>query len=420
MIFRTILIPSIFIFQAVRAADVHLTLEGAAAYAVAHNPSLAAARYRIEEARGRLDNAGRLTNPEAEFEFAQNPRAPERSFGVAWVQKFPVTNRLRLEKAVSRAELVAAEAEVREAERKIAGQARTVAVKLLALKKQRGLRDQQITNSKELSDFMTRRVQAGEAGVVDAAQVDLEAKQLSTQLLQLEVEQTTLLGELRPLLGLRASDQIHLTGELPDVGQLPSQSAALNARGDYLAAQANAEAARRGLDLARANKWEDIGVGLTAEHAREEDAPEGFERDTMLGFKVSLPLPIWNKNEGKIREAAAAAQRTEKEVEAIALQISAETGTARSEMAAWARIVAEIDEKLIPQAKQIEEQLRSNYTTGQAPLPEVIRARGRRFELEAQRLDALRDYHLARAKHATALGAPKSAIRVQKSKGSSK
>jgi outer membrane protein TolC len=360
---------------------------------------------RIDEAKGRLLGAGRLSNPEVEFEFSQNPRMPERSFALTWMQKFPVTARLRIEKAVSRAELAAAEAEVRNAERKLAGDVQIAAVKLLTLDRVRQVRGQQIVNSDELSGFMSRRVSTGEASIVDVGQVELESKQLATQLLQLDVEQAALLGELRLLLGMSPTAPLSIKGELAEPGAIPSLTPILGKRGDYRAAHAELEAAQHSVALAKANKWEDIGVGLTAEHERAEDAPEGFERDTMLGFKVNVPLPLWNKNEGKIAEATASAQRAKKEIDAIAAQIRSEVSIARAEMAALAGVIEQTDSKLLPQARQIEDQLRSAYQIGQTTLPEVIRARGRRFELEAQRLDALRGYHLARARHRTALGA---------------
>ena len=402
---RTIFFSTLAFTLPAQAREVSLSVESAAAFAIKNNPALAAARFRIEEARGRLDAAGLRPNPELEFDLSQNIRTPEHAFGVAWMQKFPRTARLALEKAVSRAQLAAAAAEVRDAERVLAGEVRTAAVGLLALEKERGLRGQQIINSEELASFMTKRVQTGEAAAVDAAQVELESKQISTQILMLNVEKATLLGTLRPMLGV--SDAVTITGTLADPGELPAKGAALSTRGDYRAARANAEAARQGVALATANKWEDITVGISASHDRSEDAPEGLKRDTMIGFKVNIPLPLYNKNEGKIREALATAKRTEKEIEAVAAQARAEVAAARSEMAALAKIVADIDDKLIPAAKQIEAQLRDNYASGLTPLPEVIRAWGKRFELEAQRLDAVRDYHLARAKHHTATGGGK-------------
>ena len=403
---RTVLYSTLAAFALpATARELSLSVESAAAFAIKNNPALAAARLRIEEARGRIDGSGLRPNPELEWELSQNVRSLEHGVGVAWMQKFPRTARLVLEKAVSRAELTAAAAEVRDAERRLAGEVRSAAVGLLALEKERGLREQQIANSDELAAFMTKRVQTGEAAAVDAAQVELESKQLSTQILMLNVEKATLLGTLRPLLGV--SGAVAITGTLAEPSGQPAKGAPLSARGDYRAAQANAEAARQGVELAKANKWEDITVGISASHDRSEDAPEGLSRDTMVGVKVNIPLPLWNKNEGKIREALATAKRTEKEIAAVVAQARAEAAAARSEMAALSKIVADIDEKLIPAAKQIEEQLRTNYAAGLTPLPEVIRARGKRFELEAQRLDALRDYHLARARHVTATGGGK-------------
>ena len=386
------------------ARDLSLSVESAAAYAIKNNAALAAARLRIEEARGRLEGVGRRPNPELEWELSQNARTAEHGVGVAWMQKYPRTARLALEKAVSRAEIAAAEGEVRDSERKLAGEVRATAVGLLALEKERELRKLQIVNNEELAAFMGKRVQAGEASAVDAAQIELESKQLNTQVLMLNVEKATLLGTLRPFLGIRPSDTVAISGGLAEPDGLPEKKASLSSRGDYRAAQANAEAARQSVELAKANKWEDITVGLSLSHDRSEDAPDGLSRDTMVGFKVNMPLPLWNKNEGKIREAIATAKRTEKEIEAVSVQARAEAAAARAEMAALARIVSDIDGKLIPQAKQIEEQFRTSYAAGQTTLQEVIRARGKRFEFEAQRLDALRDYHLARAKYQTAIG----------------
>ena len=91
------------------------TQDGAVAYALKNNPELAAARYSIGEARGRLLQSGRLANPELETDLKPNVRGREFSFGVGFVQRFPLTSRLRLERAISQAEVTAAEAEVRAA-----------------------------------------------------------------------------------------------------------------------------------------------------------------------------------------------------------------------------------------------------------------------------------------------------------------
>ena len=85
--------------SAAAAHAVTLSLERVPYYVLAHNKALAAARLRIDEARGRLRQSGRLNNPELELEFTRHTVGPEGSLGIALMQRFPLTARLRHEKA---------------------------------------------------------------------------------------------------------------------------------------------------------------------------------------------------------------------------------------------------------------------------------------------------------------------------------
>jgi len=383
------------------AAGVTLTPDGAAAFALKHNPSLSAARMGIGEARGRLQQSGRLSNPELELEFNRNTRSSESATRVALLQRFPLTGRLRYEKAVSRALLSAAECELYEAERKLAAEVRGLSVKLIALGEQRALRFTQLENLQELARFQRKAAEAGEGSLTDARQVELEARQLEIEGLQLAADEAVLLGEFRLLLGSSV-------GESPTVsGKLDSPSAAASTsstppRPDVLAAQARADAARFSVQEQQARRVEDIGAGFSYSRERTLDDPNPLATDRVVGFRVTLPLPLWNNNAGRVYEASAAAARAEREVDAAVLAAGGETESARQAMEAYAKIFAALDAAALPQAIQLEEQLRVSHANGQTPLMEVLRTRSRRLELQRQRLDVLRDYHLARIRHSSA------------------
>src|SRR5690242_20708429 len=83
MSFRISIFFSLACAASAWAGHVSLSVEGAADYALKHNPTLTAARLRIEEARGRLQQSGRLTNPELELDFARNVRGQEGSASIA-------------------------------------------------------------------------------------------------------------------------------------------------------------------------------------------------------------------------------------------------------------------------------------------------------------------------------------------------
>ena len=396
----------ILLILAINATGLHaetLTIEGAVTRALRSNPDLAAARWSIEEARGRLIQSGRLPNPELESELKPNVRGREFLFSAGFMQKIPVTKRLHLERAISQAQLAQAEAEVLDAGRLVSAQVRTAAVKLLALQEQKALKEKQRANSLKLAEEAERNAQKAEGSTLEAAQFGLETQQLSLDLLQADSGRAALAGELRPLLGLGAAAGVEITGELP-APSAPAGGASPERRADYQAASAKESAARTGIDLARAGKWGDASYGLTAEFERSEDAPGGLENDGFLGFKFSIPLPLWNKNEGKIHEASAAAARAEQEKQALALRIRAETAAAQSEMAAAATIIEQTTGPLLKQALALEEQFVKAKAAGQATLTDVLRSREKRFALEAARLTALRDYHLARVRLLAAQG----------------
>lgn len=385
-----------------------INLENVPSFAIGHNPQLKAAALRIDEARGRLLGAGRLQNPELEIGFSQNVRRPERSFEVGFMQRFPVTARLQLEKRITKEQLLAAEAEVRDARRRVGAESRAGAIKYVALNAQKTLRQQQLANSREQTEFLQKRVGTGEASVVDVSQVELEAEQLRVEIVQLETQQVVLSGELRVLMGIPGSEDVNISGSLASPDKVPAKGAGNIQRPDLDASHHLANAARESVALAKARKWEDVGAGIATSAERTEDAPDGFSNDYFLGFRVSIPLPVWNQNQGAIQEASAAATRAEKETSALAFTIRAEAEAARGEMEVLAKLIREMDQALLPKASSLEEQLRNAYATGQTPLTEALRARARRLELAQRRIDVLRDFHLARARWEAALGSPRS------------
>jgi len=371
----------------------------------AQNPDLAAARWRIQEALGRLNQSGRLPNPELDASFEHNARFREGKLEVGLSRRFPVTDRLRLEKNVSQIELEAAEAEVREVERQIIAKAREAMVKVLATRQRRELLREQIGVSKEFADFLSGIAAKGEGSAIDASQAKLEATSLSMEVRQLDASETALVGELKPLLGMRPGEALSVSGSLPSPS-LPSIAVDPARRPDFQAAKLNAQAAAHGVALEQARRYDDVEGGLFAAAERTEDAPEGYENEAIIGLRFKVALPFWNKNEGAIQEAEARKERIEKEAIALGHGIRLEAEAARAEMAEWSRMVDEIDSALLPLADEQSRLAEDAYRAGQGEIQAVLRSREKRLQLSAAKLDALREFHLARVRYETAIGKP--------------
>ncbi|MCE9519309.1 MAG: TolC family protein [Verrucomicrobia bacterium] len=379
-----------------------VTLASVPAKVRSSNPSLAAARLRIDEARGRLLGAGRLTNPELGLGYLHDSRFGEAKAAVSFDQKFPVTARLRLEKSLSQKLVTAAELELRDAERQLIAEAQALAVKLLSIEQQRTLRVQQTELAQKLSSFAEGRAAAGEISALDAAQAQVDSQRLLLEGNKLETARVSLIGELKPKLGVAADDSLSIIGDLPAT-TMPARGT-WERRADYQLALVNESAARSGIDLAKSKKWEDISAGIVWEGERMEDAPNGLENTGFFGLKVSIPLPFWNKNQGEIAEKSAAAQRAILETKALVADITNEAAAARAEMEANVKLATETKEKLLPLVLQQTERLEKAYQTGQTDLLTVLRAREQRLQLESAVIDAVRDFHLARIRYEAATG----------------
>ncbi len=369
------------------------------------NPDLSAARLQIKEALGRMNQSGRMANPELETSFEHNSRYQEGKFQVGVSQKFPVTGKLFLEKDISLTELKAAEAEVREVERQITGKAREAVVKILASQKRRELVRERIGVSQEFANSLAEIALKGEGSSLDAGQAKLEANSLAMEIRQLEASETAFIGELKPLLGMRPGDSVSISGGLAEP-LLPASEVNPARRPDFQAAKLGAFAAAQGVALEQAKRYEDWEGGLFTAAERSEDAPEGFEKEAIVGLSLKVPLPLWNKNEGAIQEAQAKKMRKEKEAIALSRNIRLEAEAARNEMIQWAKLANEIKEQLLPLADEQAALAEKIYREGQGEIQSVLRAREKQMELSISRLDALREFHLARVRHETVAAKP--------------
>ncbi len=365
------------------------------------NPELAAARFRIDEAVGLAKQSGRRSNPTLDTALSHNTRSAEGSAEIGLTQKFPLTNRLKIEKEISATEIQAAEAEVKNVERLLIAEARMEFVKILAIRDRKALLEQQQKIATQLTDFILEKTKQGESSPLDAAQAKLAALKLTSQERQLSTEETTALGKLRPLLGIAPQTAVTLSGN-PSAISVPNNTAIQ--RPDLTAAKLQLRAAVTGIALEQANRREDVALSVFASGERSEDAPNGLDNESIIGFKVSIPLPFWNNNQGKIDAANARHNRRDQEVKALANHINHETHTSLTEIRQWAALISELNDKLLPLAKEQTDLLEKAYREGQSDLQTVLTSREQTLELLATQIDATREFHLANIRHRASRG----------------
>ena len=147
-----------------------------------------------------------------------------------------------------------------------------------------------------------------------------------------------------------------------------------------------------------------MSAGIFAGPEYQKASGDHRQTNGVIGFRVSLPLPFWNKNEGEIAEKTAAAERVRLEQEALAKQIRSDAENARKDMQTSHDLAIETRDKLLPLVIEQTGKLEKAYESGQTDLLTILRAREQRLQLEAAALDAVRDFHLARIRYEAAIG----------------
>jgi outer membrane protein TolC len=394
------------------AETLRLTPEEAVAKATSSNLHLRAAELEVKRARARLFWEGRLDNPELELAAATDGfgRAEgEALFEIAFVQRFPLTSRLKDAVELRRVEVALAEAEVSEMRRDLAYEVRKACVESAAARRETVLFEKLRATNAELAVFLKDAVGRGEASPLDLAGVDLAGRALTREAVAAKTRATQTLFRLRQHLGLTPDAEIEVAGGLGlpkgAPAKLMARDEVLARRPDYQVALVKGDVAKAELALAKAESLEDLALGFFAERERSVDAPGGLEGNTMIGVKASIPLPLRKKNEAEIASAEIGIDQAKLTVEGTALEIENELAAALEQRLAAYAAAREGSGEILELAEQNLNDFREAHASGQASLQQVQRAQEQKLELEKSALELERDYHLADAevRHSAAL-----------------
>lgn len=376
---------------------VALDLRALIEIAARDNKDLQAARYAVEVGRARLVQAGLLPNPRLDLsgrsDFAfKNEGEYTQSVGLS--QQFPIAGRILRQKDVARVDVALAQAEIEEAKRKLAGDVAADVYRLLVLDRQIQSRDELMGIDEALAKTTRDRMKAAEVSELDVNTVQLDIQRLSQERALLQSQRLSLLIALNTLLGRSASAGLLVNEPVRETDTLPSQeqllAKALQARPDFRSALLSADRAQAEKSLAQAQRWEDwtVGVGMERDKLAIEGAPaQGSDRALMLS--LSIPLPLFNKNQGLIAEAAANSNQANARIEALRLGVASEITRAYAEAINLQQLLTRYRQGLLPVSLRNVQLAQQGYRQGLVAVLDVVQAQRQQVELNAAYLNTL-------------------------------
>ena len=391
----------------------NLTPESAVTTALAENRDLAAARFAIRQAEGRLKQAGLWPNPEFELG-GKNDSAfandGEYDFATGFKQRFPITGRLKKAKAVARVDVAMALAEVRNQERLLAGEALGLSRELLVTQEKLKANQEIQGVIQKVIEVSEKRLKVAEVSAADVNSAKLELQRLALAQATLSNQQEIASTTLNRLLGREPQTPLQMSGatsaefDTNTVAEISRQ--AIARRPDRQLAALGIDRAGAEIKLAKAEKWEDWTVGFDySRSVGKFDAPIGTKTDNFLGVGVSIPLPFWNRNQGRVNEAQATQQRAEAELNALDLRIATEAQTAENQMRRLLDILRQYREESIKLAEENIALLQKGYADGLVNITAVIQAQQQLTDLRQSYLESLAGFVRAKTEWETATAA---------------
>jgi outer membrane protein, heavy metal efflux system len=260
-----------------------------------------------------------------------------------------------------------------------------------------------VAEASELSAEMARRFHAaGNISALQLAREQASATMAATDAARARVERLAARMALAERLGLAGrSNRWRLPAQLPLPGDETVEVDALLAlaadrRPDLAAARAALVAGDRGATLARRLRY--LGsVELGIEHERD-----GSERNT--GAEIEFELPIFSQGQGAVRRAEAARELALQRAELVELGIQRDVRTGVARLATQREIIDTYREVLIPQRVAIVAREMERYNFMLIGVFELLEAKRGEYDAYQGYLEAIRDYWLAHADLARAVG----------------
>lgn len=387
-------VPTTAVHQAIGA----LTLTAAVDRAQQHNSELRVLREEVAALEARAEQAGARPNPSLEY-LREGDTQQDGATALQVVIPFELGGKRSARIDASTAELQVARADLAAGSLRVQAEVVAAFHEAYLAEKRLDLATQTGELARQSSVSAGARVVAGKISPVEETRAKVAEANLQVEAIAARRD----LAEARVKLALLwGGDPVGLSLAVPAIAlpHAPNQSGlAATLAGSPGVQRANADIDYRvaAARLERSKRYPD--VSLIVGQKREG---VGRERQTILG--LSVPLPLFDRNQGAIREADRRIDKSRAELAWQQQRLHAEAAQAAIRLSAALEQERVIREDVLPGGQSAFAAARTGFEAGKFNFLEVLDAQRTYFQAQAQHLRAISEAHRAAADLATLIG----------------
>ncbi len=353
--------------------------------------------------------AGLLPNPTLDLEGgtgALTGSSAENNMAIGISQEFLLAGKRGKRLTVAERELEAYRWQLADRERTLREEVKAVFYDAMLAEQRLKLTDQSIELNRQLLEVTKDRLAAGDIPELEMnlAKVELTRSEgarieIERALLQTRARLFTFMGlpaGETPAISGTLDDGFSLDKNLPDLKQM-----ALGKRPDLKALDAEKTRGDADIALARSETIPNLTAGLAFRRdttGMEIGGVEGKDTAYTIGLKLSMPIPLFDRNQAGVQEARAKRSSTESRLTAATRNVEREVETAYTSVLNAEKVQSLYKSNIIPQLEENLKLTQESYRLGEVGILSVIQEQKKFFEVSDGFLTALHARQLALVK----------------------
>lgn len=374
-----------------------MTLSYLEQLALQANPSIARLSALVSAARGNAVQVGLSPNPEVGFEGQQlgsDGRAEQ--YGVLLNQELVVREKLRLNRSVAFAEVRRLEQE-REAQRqRVLTDVRIAFARALRAEAQLRVANELVLIAEQAKASADALLEAAEVSRIDVLQAEIEVENSAILQQNSENRKAAALQSLGAVVGQPLPLNTELQGDLfvsvPGLDFESTLSQVQQSSPEIASVLALLERSRANLCRQIIEPRPNVTVqGLV----NWQD--NGVDGDSNAGITVSIPVPIWNRNQGAIHEARQQIVAAERQLSQVELELQNRLAPVYERYANSAEQVRRFESTILPKAEETLSLTREAYKQGELSFVNLLTVQRTNANSRINYLDAVESLRVAEA-----------------------
>ena len=391
------------------AAEQTLTLPEIIEYSLQHNGDLQSFR----KEKGIFDagkvKAGLLPNPTIELEAgtgALTGSSAESTLSVGISQEFLLAGKRSKRLAVTEHELDHYRHQLVDRERLIREEVTTLFYDVILAEKRLALADRSISLNRKLLEVSEARLAAGDIPELEMNLVKVELARSEASRINVANALRQSQNKLATITGMPVGTRFEISGSFQSTTTLSKaledlKKLAIAQRPDMKALEAESERGEAAVRLARAESVPNFTVGLTLwrdTRSMKIGGLEGTDTAYTMGMKLSMPIPVFDRNQSGVQEALARKHSAESLLSAAIRNVEREVETAYANCKSSEKILSLYKVDIIPQLEENLNLTEEAWRLGEVGIMAVIQEQKKFSEVSDNYLMALYDRQIALVK----------------------